>query len=291
MGSERDRARQTTLRLVSDRYVWRRVGKQKPVGVVELPTASAMLNGNVVPGPLEFAVDYANGVITIGRPLQTGPLETITITADPMDNMNQIGVAGGTFQTNLNDRTIVKAQFDLDYTPGQSLHDWLATNLTTGTPAGNHRYGNWLTGTSSEMQIEFICGTDNKTPLTPLDGRFLGATAQPYASSSYGTLQVLLKTWADQRLGQRLRDVLDPANEPVFNVLSDWKRGLRLGGRIHQAEYDALVLNNAVCSPCTTDQWIDLWNGIFRSYNPGGNGYSATPRIEIIQAGLAYEPR
>ena len=98
-------------------------------------------------------------------------------------------------------------------------------------------------------------------------------TAQPYASSSYGVLQLLLESWINPNYGALLRNVIDPSKESIVNILSDYKRGFALGAIRHQSEYIREKTAGGVCNPCTTKEWVDLWTGIIRKYNPDGDGY------------------
>jgi hypothetical protein len=270
---------------VSGYSIWRKWGSQSayPTGVVEAAHP-------VLPG--QFSVDYATGMVALGAPLLQG--HTLTVGFDPVIAVNQepINVTGGrTYDLNKLDshgnRVVKQYPFDLVYRAGESLADFLAANAAA-CPRGN-----WLTtyGTG-ERHIEFTV-TNGNQPARPLDPRYAGMTAQPYVSSSYGALQLMFDQWS---LGAhqsepgaaarivKMNEVLDVTKTPIFQVLDEWKKGLALGAILHQARLkDAMTPPRNICSPCSAEQWRDLWETI-RQYS-NARGYRSTHAQIIDGAG------
>jgi hypothetical protein len=103
-------------------------------------------------------------------------------------------------------------------------------------------------------------------------------TAQPYASSAYGPLQVQLDKWADRQAERdALNRVLDAGKEPVFRMLTDWRLGLEVGATLHRLHYQERA---QICNPCTEKSWYDQWADILRVWNPNGPAYKRQGKIE-----------
>jgi hypothetical protein len=283
------------LRLVTNYPVWRKFGRHAsddpnmatfPKGVIE---AEHALEGGDT--QTDFSVDFEDGTITLGRKVRKG--ETLVVTYNPVDASNMETIdEGGTFTMDFNDKSKLKEEIKLKFSPPETLFDWFKNNLRA--PGNNKPYGNWLTGTKSEKRLEFTVQAGTDKPDVPLDPRFKAMTAQPYLSSSYGTLQMLLDSWLDPRFGQALTDEFDPSatTTPIFNLLNDWRLGLKLGAIRHQNRYNRARTEDVFCNPCTKDEWLKLWNTIFTEFNPDGAGYSGTPLVTIIDTGNQhYEPR
>ena len=280
---------------VSGYAIWRKHGSQAQHPNGEVETAHPIAAG-------QFSVDYATGTVTLGEGAPLMPGDTLTIGFDPVAAANQEPINGtGEFTYDLNkvdshgNRVVKQYPFDLVYSAGQSLADFLAANAAA-CPRGN-----WLTTSGTgERHIEFTV-TNGNQPARPLDQRYAGMTAQPSVSSSYGTLQLMFDQWSlgahQQESGAAARiakmsEVLDVTKTPIFQALDDWKTGLALGAVLHQARLKAAMTPpSSICGPCSADQWKGVWEAIIRSYNPNGSGYRETPDPQIILDGQNYEPR
>jgi hypothetical protein len=198
------------------------------------------------PAPIgnQFAIDYVKGSVTLGRPLNQG--EKLTMTYYPV-SANQIPITiGSASAANLSG---IKTGFaKLTFNPGQSLADWAANNLSLSDV--NYQFGNFLTGTDSEKSWMFsAAGSSSKhaNPIAPLDGRFNGATAQFFAATSYGIIQVLARTLVDPNYGPALQGAV--ANRTLFptgtffDALNNLTAGFSLGAAYTQGSLQSIIRN------------------------------------------------
>ena len=113
--------------------------------------------------------------------------------------------------------------------------------------------------------------------------------AQPYASASYGALQLTLLAWTSNLTGQTLRSLfnLQDAGRPlrsVFELLhftdaqgsstnsnfEDYaiKKSLELGAAYSQAfQSDGGFARGACTTRCSQDTWAQGWSSVFVNYN------------------------
>jgi hypothetical protein len=283
-----DAGKSSVLTLFHNYEVWRKVGTNRSGAIQGYKSP-------VIPhslGPDEFSVDYAAGIVTLGRPLLAG--QSVTITWYDLANATEPLAQGAraTFdlmQTDAKNRRITRSDVTRNYsapTAPESLRDHFIRNLIGGT---DRKWGVAFTGTYSERMLEFRVGADG-FPSVPLDPRFSAVTTQPYVSSSYGLLQALPDLWEDPTFGPSLRrlfPVEGASARSFFELLRDVEAGLRLGATRHKEQYD--LATTSKCTPsCTRAQWDALWDGIMLQYNPNGDGYADG---EIVTNARAIEPR
>jgi len=267
---------------------------------------------NLAPVGNQYALDYVAGQLTFGRQLQPG--ETLTVMYYPVSE-NQVPVTGSASAANL---VGVKAGFpQLKFNPGESIADWAASNLNS--QATDYQYGNFLTGTSSEKAWLFTAtgrSGAHAAPVAPLDGRFNGATAQFFASASYGIIQVLARTLVDGTYGPTLRSALNNKTlfptGTLFDSLSSSSStaltsGLSLGAAYTQVSLPLIDTSpntngknlrphtcgipNAQTSICTTNGWEGMWSSAFHLYNAGSTATHYSGQInDIVVFGMGHEP-
>jgi len=266
-------------------------------GKAELPNGHGP-NGPSSLGPNDFSVDYVNGVITLGRPLNPGDRLTVTYYRVDHNLDTPSGAGGFSPDIALNDRALVKPDFSsYAFNPPETLGGWIETQLS------KFPYGNYLTGTLSERSLQFraTCPlttpdpkfSDNPLhcqPTSVVDARFSGVRAQYVAASSWGPIQVVTTALGDKNFKTPLLNVL--AGKPMFNVLSDDQMGFDLGGVFSLVNLQFKVKNNVLyCLPsCRTDQWKSMWNNMFFFYNSGEPKYNGNPN-RVIKDGDQYEPK
>jgi len=255
------------LTLVRNASLWRKVSTSggtltlaaAPDGIVQTPSnpvagpgSSATANAPAV-SP-EFAIDYQQGMVTLGRPLNNGetlivdfwsaraqgPTEPITAGTDcdapalgPGNGMVSHFISGVTSaapELNASNPNI-KPQLHLKFPtpPGsnQDLYTFFSNNIQTSVQQHlqnpKHNRGGFLSGTDSDRQLEFVLD-GNSQPSNPLDPKFRSATMQPYAGSSYGAMQLTTGAWIDGTKGRTLQGILnllDPAdNSPQHSFQS-----------------------------------------------------------------------
>lgn len=273
--------------------------------------------------PDEFSVDYDRGIVTLGAPLQPG--QSLHVTHFwPLAGAGGTVSAGRFISSGTASDTVCPGQFissgpapDLnssvkqqipvryDTAHGQSLADWLTQNIAL------HPNGNFLSGTDSDSQIEFK--VSGGKPVSPLDPKYASVTAQPYAASSYGVLQLTLAAWGDpnRRILDEVFNIRFPdhpkwpfrsifellvAKDPNTHTTKDvngvdvaLKNGLDLGAAYSEASYlQANTKKTLLCRPddttklCSEALWRRQWAKIFSQYNLKGEFYK--PRTTVGQA-------
>src|SRR5207248_2726460 len=133
----------------------------------------------------------------------------------------------------------------------------------------------------------------NGKPFEPLDPKYKFATAQPYASSSYGVLQLTLLAWDSKVTGPTLDNIFNVRFDnrqdfrSIFDLLVEkdaqtgstkdknnvdlaLKEGLDLGAAYSEAivirrQQAGQLLCNA--TNCNESNWQRQWAQIFNSFN------------------------
>jgi hypothetical protein len=250
----------------------------------------------------QFAICYSTGQIFLGTPLQAG--QRLAVSYWPVqngvsDNLQATVLAiqnDGDLIANapdLNSRQIVKAQFQLQYSKGQSLSDFLQTNVAHGR--------SFLTGTSGDLHIEFTVNPGGN-PVQPRDPRYQFMTAQPYASSSFGFFQLTLLAFSAGAPQAALNRAFNPGYSsghcplpaatpcapditPLYQLISQPQTNFDLAGKFHRISYGTFPQGTFCDSSnsCTTTSWQIEWSRVINLFNRTGNGYTlGTPAISAI---------
>jgi hypothetical protein len=259
---------------------------------------------NFQPSPLQFTVNYDTGLVTIGRALNPGEQLVVSqfqsLPGNKIRNIDSttqcagqsFGVQVGTqtqrnpLAPDLNNTSIIFAQFDLSHNWGESLYDFFNNNIAQ-RPSGI-----WLSGTASDERVEFHASgaASNSVPSTLLDPKYQYATAQPYASSSYGALQLTLGAWTNSGTGQTLQTLFNIKSPTASNFRSIFelirftdsqgstkdsnfedyavKNSLELGAAYSQTfQSDGGFSSGACVKACNQDKWSQGWSSVFVDYN------------------------
>jgi hypothetical protein len=281
--------------LVHQDTTWQKAGNLASAPVIR-SGAGALQWTTVVK---EFSVNYNTGVITLGGPLEQGQQLVVfywPVGDDVTDGRLQqtvVPVAAGAFfagAPDLNDAEVVKEQNKLKYnTAGhESLFDFLKTNI-----ASSGR-GFLTTPDTGDRFVEFTVGANN-VPIQPRDPRYRFITSQPYASSSYGLLQLTLLPFGDDPRGLKLKGIFDPSVTPIYQLLTQVETNFRLAAQYHNQTFRSLAASPGF-TPCTLtncneSRWQEQWYAVFKDYNPQGKGYNRTKGTTIIQVGASqYAP-
>ena len=276
--------------------------------------------GNVTPGVSalasnQFAVDYGTGNITLGSPLQVG--QQLTVAYWPVqngysDNLQQtvIPTVAGDLISGAPDLATspqVKQLSHIIYAANKTsepLSIFLQTNVANGTA--------FLTGARGDMDIEFSVGSNGK-PTQPRDPRYSFMTAQPYASSSYGLLQLTLLAFGPG-LQVKLNRVFNPGyssgqscpaaarpcapygTTPLYQLLTQPQANFNLGGNFHfltlSAEQSSgLSLCGISNRICNESQWEQQWSQIINQYNVNGPAYSGSTSLIVKNGATKYAPK
>ncbi|HKY22792.1 MAG TPA: Ig-like domain-containing protein [Vicinamibacterales bacterium] len=240
-------------------------------------------------GPSDWTVDYVNGVVRLYQALAPG--ETLTVSYEPVATA---GIVTGTFGNpapEVFDLERVNGVVNLSYARGEPIGTWFQRNLDQQIARGRPR-GNFF-GNASESLTEF----DEATKL-PVDTRLHMATAQFYAASSYGPLQLTLLPWTDSGKKEAFDTVLRVEDVPLYQLASGWEqawdRGLSLGAAFHRTMATNLLGSGQIqlCNPCNAAKWEQYWARIFSEYNSRGPNYriDGGMRSAVIRSGRQYEP-
>jgi len=292
--------------------VWRKVGTAKQgfgSGAVE-PVPTPALQAN------EFNVDYDAGTLTLGTALVKGQSLRVTLFWTLRNAARPVPagrfIAAGT-APDLNSGAIKQlSSLVYDTAHQQSLFDFFKANITK-SPSGG-----FLSGTTSDKQIEFKVGSNGVMPTEPYDPKYKFATAQPYASASYGVLQLTLLAWGSKTTGPVLDSLFNVRFEngqnfrSIFDLLvqkdakgntSDQngvdlalKQGLDLGAAYSESIFiEAQKAGRLLCNAtsCNEANWEKQWARIFNAYNSadgfyklGGDGLNV-----LVHNGNGYVPK
>jgi hypothetical protein len=222
-------------------------------------------------GPGEASVDYETGTITLANPLPKN--KRLQFSHHPVAE-REAGVPRGENVPNidLNNKTLIRKSTPVDqhyYYEGNSrggtgkLSEYFDHNVQDPNVGSK-----WLAGTISDGSMEFREG-----PRRLRDPRYAIPTAQYWAGSSYGVLQMTLAAFTQRKYAKML-EVLDVRNKN--NKITDLLNGdtaLRLGLRLAGA-YHFPNISDAPCREgCNDLRWAQTWSRIFNAYNSGGDGY------------------
>jgi hypothetical protein len=294
----------TQLVLVHKDTIWQKAGALRDPALVSHGVGTLPLQWT--PTVKEFAVDYQSGNVILGSPLVAG--QQLEVRYWPVgdlvaDNLGQtvLPVDPGPFFSgapDLNDAKVIKELNKLKYNNldpqgGESLYDFLRNNVLLGK-------GFLTTPKTGDRVIEFSVDTNNN-PTAPRDPRYQFMTSQPYASSSYGLLQLTLQPFDDTVAGQKLKGIFDPSARPIYQLLTQPETNFELAGQFHKQSYSALValpangFKSCATETCTEAEWENSWYQTVRAYNIDGRGYSKAATIApdktIIDAGVQdYAP-
>jgi hypothetical protein len=236
------------------------------------------------PSPSDWSVDYQVGRIRLYQPLAPG--ETLTVTHEPVATPPLAAGGFGSPDAATFDLRKVSEVVKLAYNPGESVAAWFTSNLNRQAALGRLA-GNFF-GTDSERYTEFEAPTND-----PIDTRLHSATAQYYASSSYGPLQLTLLPWLEEPKKTAFDQVLKVEDVSLYRLASDWDqawdKGLSLGAVFHRTQLRQLGLS---CTSCDTEAWERMWAQVFAGYNRQGPKYrvGADSKSEIIREAEKYEP-
>jgi hypothetical protein len=250
--------------------------------------------------PNQFAICYSTGQIILGSPLQAG--QRLAVSYWPVQNGVQDNRSQDTViaipndgdlianAPNLNARQIVKAQFQLQYANGQSLSDFLQTNVVHGR--------GFLTGTSGDLHIEFTVNQSGN-PVQPRDPRYQFMTAQPFASSSFGFFQLTLLAFSAGAPQVALNQAFNPGYSsghcplpsgtpcatitPLYQLISQPQTNFDLAGRFHRISYGTFPAGTFCESTnsCNNTRWQIEWSQVINLFNRTGNGYTLASPIPI----------
>lgn len=296
-----------TLTLVWNETIWRKIGvnecakkKNVKLGVmeqtdpkcIEAPQGVLELGAATLTNT-QFAINYLNGDVFLNSALNAN--ESLQVTYAPVnvnwdDNSGNPTVVDittdGTFVADARTDRPDLSKFDHHV---YNLRTPLAQFFTDNLNIGAKTTGTVLSGTWSDRHIEFKTG--NNLPVTPADPRYSFATSQPYASASYGALQLTLQPWEGNK---RLEDVFPVDTRPIFDLLTHWQTGVELGAEYHQASIP-LVPSAFKCSGtnCSDTKWKIMWSHIFALYNPDEPRYSVSGNAtsKVVNRGSVYEPK
>ena len=271
----------------------------------------------VAPKQGQFAVNYSNGNVTLGQQLVQNQMLVVGYWpvqsgyTDGANHQTVISTNTGDYVNNqapdLSSTTLVKqdphgrVNFQSGApTPSEPLSAFLQRNISTGS--------GFLTGTDADRYTEF--SVVNNNPTAPRDPRYLFMTSQPYASSSYGLLQLTLLAFApgpQVKLNQVFNPgYSSPANcpsaagacvqpaTPIFQLLTQPQTNFNLAANFHRLSYQALVKTAGFCdqtNSCNDAAWQSEWTQVINQYNSTGNGYtysyvvSKKPKV-VIPGGL-----
>jgi hypothetical protein len=243
--------------------------------------------------PTQFAVCYSTGRIILGTPLQAGQRLVVYYwpVQDGVSDSLQATVLhiqqNGNLIANapdLNSHQIVKAQFQLQYSNGQTLFDFLQTNVAHGRAFLS-------TIGTADPEVEFTVDQSN-SPVQPRDPRYRFMTAQPYASSSFGFFQLTLLAFSP---GPQvaLNRAFNPGYSsghcplpattpcatditPLYQLISQPQTNFDLAGRFHHISYGTLPASTFCenTNSCTNVKWQGEWSQVINLFNRKGNGYT-----------------
>lgn len=290
------------LVLVHQDTVWQKAGNLKTPAAISTAAGTLQWTATVK----EFAVNYDTGVVTLGSPLQQGQQLVVRywpVGENVSDNLQAtvVEVSAGKFFSkapDLNDAKLVKEQNKLNYNakpepPGspESLFDFLSTNIASS------RRGFLTAPDTGDRFVEFSVDQNNR-PIKPRDPRYRFITSQPYASSSYGLLQLTLLPFGPGPRGDKLRSTFDPNDTPIYQLLTQAETNFRLAAQFHNQTLRGLVATPSnrftPCglTDCNESRWQQQWYTVFNDYNPSGAGYNNTkPEKTIIEVGASdYAP-
>ncbi len=248
----------------------------------------------------EFTVNYDNGDVVTACPLQAG--QELVVQYWPLGDGQSdlqiptvVTVSAGTFANaapDLNSAQIKEAN-KLRYSPGETLASFLANNVQA-----NPRRGFLTTPDTGDRFVEFVAD-GNDQPTRTRDPRYTFITSQPYASSSYGFLQLTLIPFDNSVRGRKLKGIFDPSSTAIFQLLTQPETNFKLAAQFHKQSLTDLIGTAAnhftPCGPdhCTESSWEDQWYNVFLAYNTSGAGYNKakTTGKTIIEAGASdYAP-
>jgi hypothetical protein len=268
-----------------------------------------------------FTVDYDSGIVTLARPLAPGQTLTVRFWASDMTT-NSINTTAPRPNQNPPDPALSECDglqnqptgpgyvgFWLSQAPNlnhasnlqshglhpdqdlkfpapvngkfASLYDFHSANIAPSQyPDGRH-----LSATESDRQLEFKTPALGQPPTALLDPKYKFATAQPYASSSYGILQLTAGAWNQGVVGKKLQDLfnLKDPNSPNFRSIFDLidffqgdQTNFDLAGGFHEAEVTLVkkASPQLFCgNSCNGGAWAKQWAAVTTNYNQGEDFY------------------
>lgn len=234
--------------------------------------------GRAPKGPQEFSVDYATGIIRLGAPLQPG--EVLEVKADPP--VTVFMPTSGPYTGGFN---FAKAseQYKLSYSPSA---DTIATFFDNNFQI--FADGRWF-GTDSERQLEFRFDSAAKRPTLPVDTRYHKAMAQYFAGASYGPLQLTLLPWTDGRKKAQFDPLLKVQDEPIYEAVMNWDRGLSLGAAFHRSSAQRTTFSCPTV--CNEEVWQKDWASVFSKYDVFAPRYALQGGLNVVILNARkYEP-
>ncbi|MBN1568562.1 MAG: hypothetical protein JXA73_12010 [Acidobacteria bacterium] len=277
------------LKLVRGETTWQKAGTMEGAPNDRVAQGISALNAD------EFSVDYSDAIVKIGMPLQQNQkliVEHWPVGYQVADNrgiQTVLTIATGDFakegvRPDLNS-SMIRTQQKLDYNPGEKLFDWLKANRAK-------RKAFLTTWAAYDTHVEF---RDGPNGLEPRDPRYRVITAQPYASSSYGFLQLTLNAFDNTERGTVLKSILDPAmkDQEIYNLLTlpnpnatdpnKMDANFNLAAGFHRATLKRNIVPVCGLEDCTEAKWGMQWIGIVREYNKKKKEYF---KGTIVQNGM-----
>ncbi len=247
--------------------------------------------------PSKFAIDYLNGLAMFGGTIQ-GNGDALVVRYEPIGNgisdaqpTPQSLVQGITTGTLVgsnppNPGALQGGKRPYVYNPGETIGKFFTDNLGTNGSAPV------LTGTTSDKRIVFMTNAQG-VPQQPADPRYSFTTAQYYAASTYGPLQVGLDFWYVSS-GQQFTAAYDISkpNQQIWNLASQWAVAVDLGGKVHAENISAAKTCGVYGGGnCTADIWRNMWFGILQSYNGQGDAAKNYANSILDAAYNDFNPR
>jgi hypothetical protein len=173
----------------------------------------------------------------------------------------------------------------LKYNPGETLLDFLKNNIASDR---GKKWAFLTTPDTGDWFVEFTVDGNNN-PVQPRDPRYQFMTSQPYASSSYGFLQLTLLPFGQ---GTQFTQAFDPSSSatPIYQLLTLVGKNFDLAAHYHQITLSqSPSLRLCSSTNCNENLWEQEWTEIIKNYNKNGVGYADGG---IVQNGAKnYAPR
>lgn len=289
------------LFLVHQDTIWQKNGHAKDAALLS-PGVDSYPNGQNTVQPTEFSIDYSTGTITTGKPL--GPNQRLMIRFWPVGTSVNDGSAQPTVVSvvqgssvagapDLNDTTntmknmVHQQDKGVTYSNPEPLSAFLKRNVATD---GSEEPFLTAAGTGDQT-IEFTVDA-NSNPIQPRDPRYQFITSQPYASSSYGLLQLTLLPFDNSDKGKELKAVFDPSSTAIYQLIKQSGTNFDLAGHFHNNTYSSGTVSLPCASGCNEKLWEQEWGGVIQIYNSTkNNGYGQGVVTDGVKSYAPAEPQ
>ena len=193
-----------------------------------------------------------------------------------------VPVSAGGFSAgapDLNDPKAVREIDKLQYNPGETLFSFLQNNAARERAKKEV----FLTTTvAGDSFVEFTVDSNNN-PVQPRDPRYQFMTSQPYASSSYGFLQLTLLPFDQSPKGLKLTAAFNPSATPIYQLMTLVGKNFDLAAHFNQITFSKTT---PLCGStnCNESLWEKEWAPVIQIYNSStkNTGYGAA----VVKSGV-----